>query len=168
MRRVLAVALAAMLVAAPGAGAARHRHHGHAHKQKHHAHKRHHRDQPVVTPRRRPPAPRPPVRRPPVTPPEPKPLGRLQVVAREFSFTLSRQSVTAGTVAIELDNHGEDPHDLRVERADDLLSGFNFTLTKPGEVTSRKLDLGPGTWKLYCTLDGHAALGMSATVTVTG
>lgn len=161
MRRVLAVALAAMLVAAPGAGASRHRHHGHAHK-------RHHRDQPVVTPRRRPPAPRPPVRRPPVTPPEPKPLGRLQVVAREFSFTLSRQSVTAGTVAIELDNHGEDPHDLRVERADDLLSGFNFTLTKPGEVTSRKLDLGPGTWKLYCTLDGHAALGMSATVTVTG
>jgi uncharacterized cupredoxin-like copper-binding protein len=89
----------------------------------------------------------------------------MQVVAREFSLTLSRQAVGAGVVAIELSNHGEDPHDLRVERAD---SGFNFTLTKPGERTTRKLDLGPGTWKLYCTLDGHAALGMSATFTVAG
>jgi uncharacterized cupredoxin-like copper-binding protein len=71
-------------------------------------------------------------------------------------------------VAIELNNHGEDPHDLRVERADSALSGFDFTLTKPGAITTRKLDLGPGTWKLYCTLDGHAALGMSATFTVSG
>jgi uncharacterized cupredoxin-like copper-binding protein len=35
-------------------------------------------------------------------------------------------------------------------------------------VSSRKLVLAPGEWKLYCTLDGHAAAGMSTTVTVSG
>jgi plastocyanin len=156
VRRAIALALAAAVVLVPAAPGAAKR----AHK------KPHHRDQRVVTPRRRPPVRRPPVERPPTTTPAPKPLSRTQVVAREFSFTLSRQSVAAGTVAIELDNHGQDPHDLRVEPASGSLPAFDFALTKPGAVTTRKLELTPGTWKLYCTLDGHAALGMSATLTV--
>jgi hypothetical protein len=163
MRRALPFALAAALLlvpAVPGAGAARYGKHPRAHK-------RHHRDQRVVMPHRRP-TRRPPVRRPPVTPPAPKPLNRVQVVAREYSLTLSRQSAAAGSVAVELSNHGEDPHDLRVELPGSALPPFDFALTKPGEVTGRKLELGPGTWQLYCTLDGHEALGMSATFTVTG
>jgi hypothetical protein len=111
-----------------------------------------------------------PTQRPPVTDPRPapKPLARLQVVAREFTLTLSRGAVAAGRVAVELDNFGQDPHDLRVERTTDPSTGFNFTLAKPRTVSSRRLDLGPGTWKLFCTLPGHEALGMSATVTVGG
>ena len=165
MRRLLllAVALAAVAVlagpATPGADAAKHR--------KHHAKKRHYRDEHVVMPARRP-ARKPPAERPPVTPPAPRPLARMKVVAREFSLTLSRQLVPAGTVAVELDNHGEDPHDLRVESAANALAGFNFALTKPGTFATRRLELGPGTWKLYCTLEGHEALGMSATLTVGG
>ena len=156
MRRAIALGLAGAVLlvpATPGAGAAKHRQ----------GYKRHHRDQRVTMPARR-----PPFQRPPVTPPEPKPLTRMKAVAREFSLTLSRQAVPAGTVAVELDNHGEDPHDLRVERAENALAGFNFTLTKPGAFVTRKLQLGPGTWKLYCTLEGHAALGMSATLSVGG
>ena len=167
MRTALALVLAAAAATAPAAAdAARHHRGYHArHAHRHHAHKRHHRDEQV----RMPPHRRPPVKLPPpVEPPAPKPLGRMQVVAREFTLTLSRTSVAAGTVSIELDNRGQDPHDLRVQRADDPLAGFNFTLTKPGTFSSQKLELGPGTWKLYCTLEGHAALGMSATVTVTG
>lgn len=167
MRRTPLLVLAAALLLAPAApGAVKHRAHRYAHK---HAlkHKRHHRDQGVVTPRRRPAQQRPPVRRPPVpTPPPPTPLSRMKVVAREFSLSLSRQSVAAGAVAIELDNHGEDPHDLRVELPGSALPAFQFALTKPGTTTTRELDLGPGTWKLYCSLEGHAALGMSATFTV--
>ena len=155
---MLAVAAATMLVpAAPVADAAKYRKHRKAHK-------RHYRDERVVMPPRRP-VRRPPVQRPPS---EPRPLNRMKVVAREFDLTLSRQSVPAGVVAVELDNHGEDPHDLRVERATTALAGFNFTLTKPGEFVTRRLELGPGTWKLYCTLEGHAALGMSATLAVGG
>jgi uncharacterized cupredoxin-like copper-binding protein len=63
---------------------------------------------------------------------------------------------------------GEDPHDLRVERVDPPVAGFTFTLAKPGSVSSRRFELAPGEWRLYCTLDGHAAAGMATTVTVTG
>lgn len=104
----------------------------------------------------------------PGTAPAPKPLGHLQVIAREFSFTSSRQTLAAGTVAIELNNRGQDPHDLRVERADDGSTGFDFAVTKPSTLTSRKLELTPGKWKLYCTLPGHDQAGMHATVTVSG
>jgi uncharacterized cupredoxin-like copper-binding protein len=34
-------------------------------------------------------------------------------------------------------------------------------------VSSQKLDLAAGDWKLYCTLPGHEALGMTAHITVT-
>ena len=98
--------------------------------------------------------------------PKPRPFARLQVVAREFSLTVSRKTLPAGRVGVELDNFGEDPHDLRVERANRAATGFSFELAKPGTVSTRKLNLGPGSWKLYCTLPGHAALGMSATVAV--
>ena len=113
---------------------------------------------------------RPPVRTPvvPATPPKPRPLARVQATTREFSITLSRRTLPAGRVAVELANRGEDPHDLRVERADAPTTGFSFTLAKPGTVASQKVELAPGEWKLYCTLEGHAAAGMSTTVTVTG
>jgi plastocyanin len=89
------------------------------------------------------------------------------VVAREFSMIPSRLSLAAGTVSVELNNRGEDPHDLRVERADSPGTGFDFALAKPSTVSSRKLDLAPGKWKLYCTLPGHDEAGMHAFVTVT-
>jgi hypothetical protein len=125
-------------------------------------------DERVVPPR----APRPPVVTPPAPKPGPfpvpKPLARMQAVTREFSITLSRKTVPAGQVSIELANFGQDPHDLRVERVDHPDTGFAFTLAKPGSVASKKLSLAPGEWKLYCTLEGHAAAGMRAYLTVQG
>jgi uncharacterized cupredoxin-like copper-binding protein len=109
---------------------------------------------------------KPPAAPPPA--PEPRPLARVQVIAREFSLTLSRSTVAAGPAAIELDNFGQDPHDLRVERVDDPTTGFSFSLAKPRTVATMKVELGAGQWKLYCTLPGHEALGMSARLTVTG
>ena len=47
--------------------------------------------------------------------PAPSPA-RLQVVAHEYSFALSRLHVRAGAAVIELANFGQDPHDLRVQR----------------------------------------------------
>ena len=41
---------------------------------------------------------------------------RVQVVAHEFSFTLSRTTLKPGTAVIELANFGQDAHDLRVQR----------------------------------------------------
>ena len=134
---------------------------------------------PPRLPAPKPPMPKPPAVRPPTPPapkppkppapdpfPQPKPLARVQVIAREFSLTLSRTTLPAGRVAIELDNFGEDPHDLRVERADDAATAFSFSLARPGSVTSKKVELGAGEWKLYCSLAGHEALGMSASLSV--
>ena len=44
------------------------------------------------------------------------PLARVQVVADEFHYRLSRIHVPAGPVRIELANFGEDEHDLRLRR----------------------------------------------------
>ena len=41
---------------------------------------------------------------------------RVQVVGREYSFSLSRVRVHSGTAVIELANFGQDLHDLRVQR----------------------------------------------------
>ena len=162
MRRVALIGLAAVLVAPTAAD-------GRLVSRKRHV--RHHeavRAMPKPpTPRPGRPVPKPPTGKPPTTP-VPKPLARVQVIAREFSLTLSRGSLAAGLVAIELDNFGQDPHDLRVERVDSSSTGFSFELAKPSTVSSQKFTLTPGDWKLYCTLPGHEALGMSALLTVTG
>ena len=159
MRRaaLLALVLAAALVLPGGTSAHPAKHHGRSHPW---------RDQNVRSVAA--PAAKGPTPPPSTTPDPPKQLAHVQVVAREFTVTPSRKTVAAGRVVVELDNFGQDPHDLRVERQDDASTGFNFTLAKPGTVSSRKLDLGPGTWKLYCTLPGHDAMGMHAMNTVAG
>ncbi len=45
------------------------------------------------------------------------PPGRLQVVAREFTFSLSRAKLRPGQAIVELVNFGEDAHDLRLRRS---------------------------------------------------
>ena len=91
---------------------------------------------------------------------------RLGVQASEYHLVLSRGSVKAGPALIQLQNLGQDPHDLRIERANDPAAGFDFTLARAGTRATQSLQLGAGTWKLYCTLPGHEALGMSALITV--
>ena len=170
MRRAALTALAAAVLASAATPADAALHMRHRHHARHEEGVRVVRTLPISRPAPR--TPKPPTTRPPrvptPAPPPPKPLVRVQVIAREFSLTLSRRTFAAGIVAVELDNFGQDPHDLRVERADSASTGFSFALAKPRTVSSRKLELSPGEWKLYCTLPGHEELGMSARVTVTG
>ena len=153
MRRAVAI-LAVTLLAIPSVSTAHPRRHRHRHRDEHVR---------VSAP--------PPTRHvvppPPVLPP-PKPLARLQVVAREWSVVPSRLTLPAGRVVVELANLGQDPHDLRIERANDPTAGFDFRLARAGARESQGLQLSPGTWKLYCTLPGHEALGMRALITVGG
>lgn len=176
MKRAITAVCAACLAAAAGfagVAAARTAHHR-AHHPKKHCVRRHHRRH--CTKRRRShhthtqPAP---TGTPSTTPPggtttPPPQIGHLQVTEREFSIVPSRTTLAAGTVAVELDNRGQDPHNLRIERADTTGNPFDFAVAQPGSVSSRRLDLAPGTWKLYCTLAGHEAAGMHALITVTG
>lgn len=93
------------------------------------------------------------------------PPARVQVVAREFSFVLSRQSVKAGWATIELRNAGEDAHDLRMQRVGGKRI-YGWPVTQAGRVVDETYKFLPGRYVLYCSVANHRALGMQATLTV--
>jgi plastocyanin len=91
---------------------------------------------------------------------------RLGVTAREWSLVLSRQTLAAGRAVVELQNFGEDAHNLRIERTDAAGKSFDVPLAEAGERTSASGTLAAGRYKVYCALPGHDALGMHATLDV--
>jgi len=86
---------------------------------------------------------------------------RLGVSATEFHLVLSRPSVKAGVVEIELQNSGEDPHDLRVRRVGGTHT-FSIPMTDPGKRRSVSIRMKRGRYRLWCSLADHASLGMQA------
>ena len=90
---------------------------------------------------------------------------RLLVESREFNLVLSRESVRAGDAIVQLANRGEDPHDLRLRRVGGRGDG-SIGETLPGEVSEWEGRLRRGRYRLWCTLEGHRALGMRAVLRV--
>ena len=90
---------------------------------------------------------------------------RLLVESREFNLVLSRGSVRAGDAIVQLANRGEDPHDLRLRRVGGRGDG-SIGETLPGEVAEWEGRLRRGRYRLWCTLEGHRALGMRAVLRV--
>jgi len=88
------------------------------------------------------------------------------VAAREWALT--RASVCAGPVVVQVRNDGEDDHDVKVLRDGALVA--SFPVLHPGEGETRALDLTPGAYELLCSLTGgeppsaasHAEAGMRA------
>jgi len=85
----------------------------------------------------------------------------VRVVARDFSFTLSRQTVPIGRVRFVVVNRGAVGHDFA------LVGGRKTAILKPGgsatlEVTFTRA----GRYAYRCTVPGHAALGMKGVLTV--
>jgi plastocyanin len=90
---------------------------------------------------------------------------QMQVVAREYSFTLSRLHVKAGPAVIELANFGQDPHDLRLQRQGARhIAGLG--VVAPGQRAELSLRLPPGRYSLWCSVANHRQLGMRATLVV--
>jgi plastocyanin len=72
-------------------------------------------------------------------------------------------SATAGTVKITYG--GASGHTLAIQ--DPKFEGFLLG-TDAGAEKSNNVKLGPGTYTIYCTVPGHEAAGMKATITVAG
>jgi hypothetical protein len=92
----------------------------------------------------------------------------LLVTENEFHTVLSRAQVPPGRAIIQLLNRGEDDHDLRLRRIT-RRSGApvaRWALTHPGELSELSLTLKTGRYRLWCSLPGHRALGMRATLRV--
>ena len=93
------------------------------------------------------------------------PPARVQVVAREFSFALSRTTITAGDAIVELVNDGQDSHDLRMQRVGGSRV-YVWPTVLPGRFADRAYRLLPGTYVLWCSLADHRELGMTAKLVV--
>jgi hypothetical protein len=93
---------------------------------------------------------------------------RLLVSENEFHTVLSRPQLVPGQAIIQLLNRGEDDHDLRLRRITHRNGApvARWALTHPGDVTELSLRLSPGRYRLWCSLPGHRALGMRATLRV--
>ncbi len=123
---------------------------------------------------RREPAPvvAPPLKPPTAPAPQPQPepedpsIPRLGVKAEEWSYTLSRPELKAGEVVVELNNQGEDPHNLNLQLADESGPELSLATIGPGGQSQGKFNVPAGEYRLWCSLDGHEAEGMSATLIV--
>jgi plastocyanin len=122
-----------------------------------------------------PPAPTPVA--PAAPPPEPEPGPTLppvvsnpravQVQGFEYGLQLSKPKVSAGDVKVEFNlTRAEDPHNLVLVRADGSGAPISFDEQPAGAFVTRTVPLTTGTWTLFCSLTGHQALGMRATLKV--
>jgi len=90
----------------------------------------------------------------------------VQVTEKEFTLTLSRQGVRAGSVSVEVVNFGMDNHDLVVKGTKAGSKPIHFKQLDPRGRTERTLRLTPGRYALWCSLADHKARGMKATLVV--
>lgn len=110
----------------------------------------------------------------PTPTPDPAPVSipAVGVVLRDtpaYRATLSRPTVAAGRVRLQVQNAGEDPHDLVVLRDEDGSGAAIFPLTAPSTTRTSTVTLRPGTYTLFCTLTApvvHKDAGMRATLVV--
>jgi uncharacterized cupredoxin-like copper-binding protein len=90
--------------------------------------------------------------------------GAVTVVEQEYSVKLpSAKALEPGPYGFEVVNKGKIQHDLAVEG-----TGVRdkTPLIAPGDSEKLKVELGPGKYKLYCTVPGHEQLGMKTELTV--
>ena len=95
----------------------------------------------------------------------PPSLPEVQVSAVEYHFTLSRTTVPAGKVIIQFVNNGQDEHNLNAQ-GEGGPQAATFATEDPKAVTRQVVELRPGSYTLFCSLPGHEAKGMKATLTV--
>ena len=99
-------------------------------------------------------------------PPAPAPPARVLVFADEYFFNLSRLSVPAGRLVLQLKNNGEDDHDFRIvgprgtPRAE-------TGVVRPDRLGTIRTRLTRGRYTYLCTLADHADRGMKGSFTVT-
>jgi uncharacterized cupredoxin-like copper-binding protein len=85
---------------------------------------------------------------------------KVTVIAKEFSFKLSKQRVPTGTVVFTVKNEGKTQHNFSI-------AGKTTPLINPGKSAMLKVTFKKkGAYKYSCTVPGHAKLGMKGTLGV--
>jgi plastocyanin len=94
---------------------------------------------------------------------------RVEVTAEDseaFRFVLSRPTVPAGRVILEFINHGQDEHNLHAVEPNEGAEAGSLPNTASNAHLSLTLNLHHGSYTLFCSLPGHEAKGMKATLVV--
>ncbi|HUC34780.1 MAG TPA: plastocyanin/azurin family copper-binding protein [Gaiellaceae bacterium] len=79
-----------------------------------------------------------------------------------LKFEQTDVSATAGSITIDFTNMSSLPHDVKIEG--NGASGGTDEITDSS--TTATVDLEPGTYTFFCSVDGHRAAGMEGTLTV--
>jgi plastocyanin len=112
---------------------------------------------------------------PPKVEPTPEPQANALGVAADDhggvkSYTLSRDTVRAGRLTVQLINKGEDRHDMEMQRigagGEPVGAPVLIPETEPGEQTTQPVEVEAGRYRMWCNLFHHAEEGMEATITV--
>lgn len=91
----------------------------------------------------------------------------VQISETDFQLDPADVSVKPGSVTFEVSNDGDTTHSLEVEGpAEEQQLSSELAPGDTGELT---VDLSePGTYEMYCPVDGHKDMGMTGEITVEG
>jgi len=94
-------------------------------------------------------------------------VARVAVTEKEYSIAVKPSSLEAGKTTFVVSNKGTIPHALDIS-GPGLKSTVKVKEIAPGKSRSVTVTLAGGTFKLWCPLPGHAALGMTRSLKVAG
>jgi uncharacterized cupredoxin-like copper-binding protein len=87
----------------------------------------------------------------------------VEVKITEFKIEMPA-TIAAGPTTFTVTNTGSDQHSFEIEG-----NGMEKQLATPlqsGQTKTLQVKLEPGTYEVYCSVEGHKMLGMSRTLTV--
>jgi plastocyanin len=111
---------------------------------------------------------------PPASTPEPE-ANAVSITANDhtnpYGYAPSRKTVKSGDLTVQLINVGEDEHNMDMQKVGPGNSPespiiVTVSAASKGASTPTTVDVEPGTYRMWCTLPGHAAKGMETTITV--
>jgi uncharacterized cupredoxin-like copper-binding protein len=91
---------------------------------------------------------------------------RVTVTESEYKIVVAPAKLRSGTFTFVVRNHGKLTHALEISGPG--LKTVKVPSIAPGASRTVKVTLGGGTFKLWCPIPGHAALGMTRSLTVSG
>jgi len=87
----------------------------------------------------------------------------LTIGETEYKLTPAQGNAKAGSVTITAKNSGAIVHSLEVQGNGVTQKTGNI---QAGSSATLKVNLKPGTYQMFCPIDGHRALGMKGTIVV--
>ncbi|HZA58322.1 MAG TPA: plastocyanin/azurin family copper-binding protein [Solirubrobacterales bacterium] len=88
----------------------------------------------------------------------------ISAAAEGIAYDQEAVDAAAGTVTVNFDNPSATPHDVAVE--DESGSQIGKTDVISESTASTTVDLQPGNYTFFCTVDGHREQGMEGTIAV--